>query len=122
MHTRPGRTLALVGPSGSGKSTIIALLQRFYDPNYGSVTLDGMDIRDLDLRWLRSQIGIVPQEPVLFNQTIAYNIRYGANFKHVTEEDIVQAAKEANIHSFVETLPQVRTIALRHKVCIWQQL
>ena len=78
-----GQTLALVGPSGCGKSTIVSLLERFYDPESGSLTLDGSDLRDLNIRWLRSQIGIVSQEPVLFDTSIAENIRYGANFREV---------------------------------------
>lgn len=72
-----GETVALVGPSGSGKSTIINLLLRFYDPQSGTVTLDGVDIKDLNVRWLRSQIGYVGQEPVLFKGTVAENIAYG---------------------------------------------
>ena len=102
-----GKTLALVGPSGCGKSTIVSLLERFYDPHSGRLTLDGEDLRDLNIRWLRSQIGIVSQEPVLFDTTIAENIRYGANFREVSDEEVVEAAKAANIHTFVESLPQV---------------
>ena len=77
----PGETLALVASSGSGKSTIISLIERFYQPTIGTITLDRQDISTLDLKWLRSQIGYVPQEPVLFNTTIADNIRYGALFR-----------------------------------------
>ena len=102
-----GKTLALVGPSGCGKSTIVSLLERFYDPSKGKMTLDGRDIRDLNIRWLRSQIGIVSQEPVLFDTSIAENIRYGANFREVSDEEVVEAAKAANIHNFVESLPEV---------------
>ena len=107
IAVRPGQTLALVGPSGCGKSTVVSLLERFYDPLSGSLTLDGSDLRDLNLRWLRSQVGIVSQEPVLFDATIAENIRYGANFREVSDEEVVEAAKAANIHSFIESLPQV---------------
>ena len=102
-----GQTLALVGPSGCGKSTIVSLLERFYDPKSGRLTLDGKDLRDLNIRWLRSQIGIVSQEPVLFDTSIAENIRYGANFRDVSDEEVVEAAKAANIHTFVESLPSV---------------
>ena len=102
-----GKTLALVGPSGCGKSTIVSLLERFYDPSKGKMTLDGRDICDLNIRWLRSQIGIVSQEPVLFDTSIAENIRYGANFREVSDEEVVEAAKAANIHNFVESLPEV---------------
>ena len=105
---KPGQTLALVGPSGCGKSTVVSLIERFYDPLSGSLTLDGSDLRDLNIRWLRSQVGIVSQEPVLFDTTIAENIRYGANFREVSDEEVVEAAKAANIHTFIESLPQVR--------------
>ena len=107
LSVKPGQSLALVGPSGCGKSTVVSLLERFYDPLSGSLTLDGSDLRDLNLRWLRSQVGIVFQEPVLFDATIAENIRYGANFREVSDEEVVEAAKAANIHSFIESLPQV---------------
>uniref|UniRef100_A0AAY5K3J9 ATP-binding cassette, sub-family B (MDR/TAP), member 11a n=1 Tax=Esox lucius TaxID=8010 RepID=A0AAY5K3J9_ESOLU len=104
MLIRAGETTAIVGPSGSGKSTAIQLLQRFYDPKDGMVTLDGHDIRSLNLQWLRSLIGIVEQEPVLFSTTIAENIRYGR--PGVTMDDIIQATKEANAYNFIMELPQ----------------
>ena len=107
VTVKPGQTLALVGPSGCGKSTVVSLIERFYDPLSGSLTLDGSEIKDLNIRWLRSQVGIVSQEPVLFDTTIAENIRYGANFREVSDEEIVEAAKAANIHTFIESLPQV---------------
>uniref|UniRef100_A0A3B4ZEH0 ATP binding cassette subfamily B member 11 n=1 Tax=Stegastes partitus TaxID=144197 RepID=A0A3B4ZEH0_9TELE len=104
MKINAGETTAFVGPSGSGKSTTVQLIQRFYDPKEGMVTLDGHDIRTLNIRWLRSLIGIVEQEPVLFATTIAENIRYGR--PGVTMEDIIQATKEANAYSFIMDLPQ----------------
>ena len=103
VEANVGKTLALVGPSGCGKSTTVQLIQRFYDPDEGAVLLDGKDIRDLNLRWLRRNIGVVSQEPVLFATTIAENIRYGR--EGVTEEEIVAAAKAANAHDFIMTLP-----------------
>ena len=109
VSVKSGQTLALVGPSGCGKSTVVSLIERFYDPLAGLLTLDERDLRDLNIRWLRSQIGIVFQEPVLFDASIADNIRYGANFREVSDEEVVKAAKAANIHSFIKTLPQVRT-------------
>ena len=109
VSVKPGQTLALVGPSGCGKSTVVSLIERFYDPQNGSLALDGSDLRDLNLHWMRSQIGIVSQEPVLFDDTIAENIRYGALFREVSDEEVIEAAKAANIHSFIESLPQVRT-------------
>ena len=110
MSVKPGQTLALVGPSGCGKSTVVSLIERFYDPLSGSLSLDGSEVRDLNIRWLRSQVGIVSQEPVLFDTTIAENIRYGANFREVSDEEVVEAARAANIHTFIESLPQVQNI------------
>ena len=107
LSLSPGKTLALVGPSGCGKSTVVSLIERFYDPSAGSLTLESFDLRDLNLQWLRSQIGIVSQEPVLFDASIAKNIRYGALFREVSDEEVIEAAKSANIHSFIESLPQV---------------
>lgn len=107
VTVKPGQTLALVGPSGCGKSTIVSLVERFYDPVTGNVTLEGTDLRDLNLSWLRRQIGIVSQEPVLFDASIAENIRYGALYREVTDQEVIDAAKSANIHSFIESLPQV---------------
>ena len=107
LSLSPGKTLALVGPSGCGKSTVVSLIERFYDPSVGSLALENFDLRDLNLHWLRSQIGIVSQEPVLFDASIAENIRYGALFREVSDEEVIEAAKSANIHSFIESLPQV---------------
>ncbi|KAI4891632.1 hypothetical protein NFI96_028241 [Prochilodus magdalenae] len=98
-----GKTIALVGASGCGKSTTIQLLQRFYDPDAGEVTLDGRDIRTLNVRWLRENMGIVSQEPVLFGTTIAENIRYGR--EDATDEDIERAVREANAYEFISRLP-----------------
>uniref|UniRef100_A0A3Q3JAS7 Bile salt export pump n=1 Tax=Monopterus albus TaxID=43700 RepID=A0A3Q3JAS7_MONAL len=104
VAVKSGETTAFVGASGAGKSTAIQLIQRFYDPKEGMVTLDGHDIRGLNIQWLRSLIGIVEQEPVLFATTIAENIRYGR--LGVSMEDIITAAKEANAYSFIMDLPQ----------------
>ncbi|XP_062862718.1 bile salt export pump [Trichomycterus rosablanca] len=104
LLVKAGETTAFVGPSGSGKSTAVQLIQRFYDPQKGMVTLDDHDIRSLNIQWLRSLIGIVEQEPVLFATTIAENIRYGR--AGVTMEEIVQASKEANAYNFIMDLPQ----------------
>ncbi|KAM9308184.1 ATP-binding cassette sub-family B member 5-like [Gastrophryne carolinensis] len=101
-----GQTVAFVGSSGCGKSTSIQLLQRFYDPIQGTVFFDEADVKNLNVQWLRSQIGIVSQEPVLFNYSIAENIAYGDNSRVVPMEEIQQAARAANIHSFIEHLPQ----------------
>ncbi|XP_047226189.1 bile salt export pump isoform X2 [Girardinichthys multiradiatus] len=104
IQIKAGETTAFVGSSGSGKSTAIQLIQRFYDPKEGTVSLDGHDIRTLNIQWLRSLIGIVEQEPVLFATTIAENIQYGR--PGVTMEEIIQAAKDANAYNFIMTLPQ----------------
>ncbi|XP_067418366.1 phosphatidylcholine translocator ABCB4-like isoform X2 [Emydura macquarii macquarii] len=98
-----GQTVALVGSSGCGKSTTVQLIQRFYDPEKGMITLDGQDIKNLNLRYLREIIGVVNQEPVLFATTIAENIRYGR--EDVTMEEIEKAVKEANAYDFIMKLP-----------------
>ncbi|KAG7392512.1 ABC transporter B member 10 [Phytophthora pseudosyringae] len=99
-----GQTVAFVGASGGGKSTIISLLERFYDPTSGSILLDGRDLRALNVKWLRSQIGLVSQEPVLFATTIGGNIAAGRT--DFTRDDIIAAAKMANAHTFIMSLPQ----------------
>ncbi|CAL8095684.1 unnamed protein product [Calicophoron daubneyi] len=104
LDLKSGQTVALVGPSGSGKSTIVHLLQRFYDPVEGEIRIEGVDIKDLDLKELRNQIGVVQQEPVLFEGTIADNIRLGK--PDATQEEIEEAAKEANAHDFICALPE----------------
>ena len=106
MNCSSWTTTALVGPSGSGKSTTIALLQRFYDPIKGRVLLDGHDIKVLNLQWLRSLIGLVQQEPVLFNLSVRENIAYGDNSREVTQEEIEKAARMANIHELITSLPK----------------
>ncbi|TVU42769.1 hypothetical protein EJB05_09190, partial [Eragrostis curvula] len=97
-----GQRVALVGPSGSGKSTVLALLLRFYDPYKGQALVDGKDIRDYNLRYLRKQIGLVQQEPILFNLSIRENISYGND--SASESEIIEAAMEANIHEFISGL------------------
>ncbi|CAF0844645.1 unnamed protein product [Rotaria sordida] len=104
LNIKPGQRVALVGASGCGKSTIIQLLERFYDVTKGRLLLDGIDIRQLNLHWVRSQFGLVSQEPILFDLTIAENIAYG--LENVPMEDIINAASRANIHQFIEQLPQ----------------
>lgn len=98
-----GRSIALVGPSGSGKTTICSLLPRFYDVTDGRITIDGRDVRTLELKSLRSQIGMVQQDVYLFSGTIRENIAYGK--PGASMEEIVEAAKRANIHDFIEELP-----------------
>ncbi|XP_021755311.1 ABC transporter B family member 13-like [Chenopodium quinoa] len=98
-----GKSFAVVGPSGSGKSTIISLVQRFYDPSSGHILLDGHDVQSLQLKWLREQMGLVNQEPVLFAATIAENILYGKEEAGI--QQVVEAAKAANAHSFIQSLP-----------------
>ncbi|NLC52560.1 MAG: ABC transporter ATP-binding protein [Firmicutes bacterium] len=100
----PGQILALVGPSGAGKTTIADLIPRFYHPTAGQILLDGTEISELNLDFLRSQIGIVPQETVLFSGTLRNNIRYGK--LDATEEEIIAAATAANAHDFISSFPQ----------------
>lgn len=107
MNMRKGQKIALVGSSGCGKSTCIQLLQRFYDVDAGSVAVDNVDLRNLALTNLRRQLGIVSQEPILFDRSIKENIAYGDNKREVPEQEIIAAAKKANIHNFVSSLPLV---------------
>lgn len=102
--TKPGQMIAFVGPSGAGKSTVASLLPRFYDVKEGSVTIDGKDVRDVTMESLREQVGIVPQETVLFNGSVYDNILYGR--LDATKEEIEAAAKAANAHNFIMELPQ----------------
>ena len=98
-----GKIVALVGGSGSGKSTVISLIERFYEPLSGQILLDGFDIRHLDLKWLRQQIGLVNQEPALFATTIRENILYGKS--DASLEDIARAAKLSEAMTFINNLP-----------------
>ena len=99
----PGHTIAIVGPSGAGKSTIINLIPRLYDVIGGAILVDGHDIRDLDLKWLRENIGLVTQDTYMFNGTIRENLLYAA--PDASEEEIIRACKKANIHDFIASLP-----------------
>ncbi len=105
LDVRPGETIALVGPSGSGKTTLMALLPRFYEPESGDILLDGIPIRDLRLANLRANIAYVSQEIVLFNDSVAANIAYGAGFP-VSEAQIIEAAEHAQAMDFIRELPQ----------------
>ncbi|KAI3759990.1 hypothetical protein L1987_50378 [Smallanthus sonchifolius] len=105
LTIRSGKTVALVGESGSGKSTVIQLLQRFYNPDSGSITLDGIELQKFQLKWLRLQMGLVSQEPVLFNDTIRANIAYGKD-GDATESEIIAASELANAHKFISSLHQ----------------
>lgn len=103
LRVPAGKTVALVGGSGSGKSTVIALMQRFYDPLAGDILLDGVSIDKLQLKWLRTQMGLVSQEPALFATTIRENIIFGK--EDATMDEVVSAAKAANAHDFVSKFP-----------------
>jgi ABC-type multidrug transport system fused ATPase/permease subunit len=101
-----GKTVALVGPSGCGKSTCMQLLLRYYDPEDGSVDLDKTATTDYPLSKIRAKLGLVSQEPILFDRTIAENIAYGDNERKIPMVEIIEAAKAANIHDFISKLPQ----------------
>jgi ABC-type multidrug transport system fused ATPase/permease subunit len=100
LQIKQGQTVALCGPSGGGKSTTVGLLERFYDPLSGSIEYQGINVREVNVHWYRSQIGYVGQEPVLFNDTIANNISFGCPFP-VTRKDIIEATKQANAYDFI---------------------
>jgi ATP-binding cassette subfamily B protein len=99
----PGEMIGLCGASGAGKSTFVNLICRFYDVTDGQILIDGVDVRDYDVRWLRRQIGMVLQEPYLFHGTIAENIRYGK--PEASEAEVIRAAKAANAHDFIVGFP-----------------
>lgn len=103
LLVEPGKVLALVGPSGAGKTTIFELLQRFYDPQQGSISLGGVDIRQCEPSQLRDKMALVPQQPTLFSHDVYYNIRYGK--PDATDEEVVAAAKKAHAHEFIDNLP-----------------
>ena len=105
FHVSPGQTIALVGSSGSGKSTCVQLLQRFYDPDAGKIYLDGHPIDQYNLHWLREHLGVVSQEPILFQTTIRENILFGLH--SASDDDVMAAAKMANAHDFIMNLPEV---------------
>ena len=111
FEVKGGQTVAIIGKSGSGKSTCIQLLQRFYDVSSGSIKLGNRDVNDIDLVELRNSIGVVNQEPILFDTTISENIRLGN--ENATQEAIEKAAKDANAHEFIMGLPKVNYIYYR---------
>jgi ATP-binding cassette subfamily B protein len=104
LSIAPNTTAALVGSSGAGKSTVVALLQRFYDVNTGCIAIDGTDIRNLDLKWLRSQIGFVQQEPVLFGMSCRENVLYGVD-REVPQAELEEVCKKASAHDFIMEWP-----------------
>lgn len=103
LHVEKGETIAFVGMSGGGKSTIVSLIPRFYDVTGGSIKVDGYDVRDVNARSLRNNIGMVLQDNILFSESIAVNIRFGN--PHATDEEVIAAAKAANAHDFIQKLP-----------------
>lgn len=106
LKVSSGTTAALVGQSGSGKSTVISLLQRFYDPEAGEVLVDGVNLKQFQLKWIRERMGLVSQEPALFATTIGENIAYGK--ENATNEEIRTAIELANAAKFIDKLPKVK--------------
>ncbi|MFS1934510.1 ABC transporter ATP-binding protein/permease [Vibrio splendidus] len=104
LTAHEGKVLALVGPSGAGKTTLFELLQRFYDPQVGKVTLGGVELNQFDPNELRKQMALVPQQPALFSNDVFHNIRYGN--PEATDEQVVEAAKKAHAHEFIQNLPE----------------
>jgi ATP-binding cassette, subfamily B, bacterial len=104
LDVRPGETVALVGPSGAGKSTVFQLLLRFYDVQQGRIEIDGVDVREASLAELRSRIGIVPQDSVIFSASAMDNIRYGR--PGASDEEVIAAAKAAHADGFIRALPE----------------
>jgi len=103
LDVEAGRTIAVVGPTGSGKTTLVMLLPRLYDPQEGSVAIDGVDLREVDLPSLRSQVGFVSDDPFLFSDTVRNNIAYART--DATQEEVEEAARRADIHDFIAGLP-----------------
>jgi len=99
LEVRPGKSVGLVGKSGCGKSTVIALIQRFYDVERGSVKVDNVDLRELDIHWYRQHTALVSQEPVIYSGSIRDNILFGK--QHASENEVVEAARSANAHDFI---------------------
>ena len=106
-----GTTTAIVGESGSGKSTVISLIERFYDPQAGEILIDGINLKEFQLKWIRGKIGLVSQEPVLFASSIKENIAYGK--EGATVEEIKAASELANAAKFIDKLPQVIIILVK---------
>jgi ABC-type multidrug transport system fused ATPase/permease subunit len=104
IHVEPGKTLAIVGPTGAGKSTLAKLLSRFYEPQKGTITVDGTDVQKVTLNSLHKQMGVVLQEPFLFSGTIVENIKYGK--LDASDDEVQQVAKIVGIHEFISNLPQ----------------
>ncbi|KAF3432701.1 hypothetical protein FNV43_RR23803 [Rhamnella rubrinervis] len=115
LQIEPGTKAAFVGPSGAGKSSVLALLLRFYDPRQGKIFIDRKEIREYNLRWLRTQIGLVQQEPLLFSCSIRDNICYGN--EGASETEIVEVSREANIHEFISNLPDGYDTVVGEKGC-----
>lgn len=106
LEIKKGHTVALVGPSGCGKSTCMQLLLRYYDPDNGRVELNRIATTEFPIDRIRAKMGLVSQEPILFDRTIAENIAYGDNERNIPMAEIIEAARNANIHEFVSKLPK----------------
>jgi len=119
IEIKPGEKVAIVGKSGSGKSTIAKLLLRFYDVNEGRILIDGIDIREIDLNYLRRKVAYVPQDVVLFDTTVGYNVVYGTD--NLSEVDVIRACKIAKIHDEIVKLPFAYDTILGERERIYQE-
>jgi ATP-binding cassette subfamily B (MDR/TAP) protein 1 len=102
LAIQEGETMAIVGPSGQGKSTVFQLIEQFYRPSAGIIEYQGVDMKELNIHWIRNEIALVSQEPVLFDSSIAENIRFGTS---ATDDEIEEAARKANAHDFISAFP-----------------
>ncbi len=107
LSVNPGETLALVGPVLSHNSTVLSLVEKIHNPTAHCLLLDGVDICELNTKWLQRQFSIISRYPVVFNMTVFDNIRYGVNYRHVRKDEIISVAKSAGVHDILQSLPQV---------------
>ncbi len=118
LSVNPGETLALVGPVMSHNSTVLSLVEKIHNPTAHCLLLDGVDICELNTKWLQRQFSIISRYPVVFNMTVFDNIRYGVNYRHVRKDEIISVAKSAGVHDILQSLPQVSECTDRNSLPI----